>query len=187
MKYSSSTLFPLLMLVMLAGLTLWLERASQPESVTAAAVRHDPDYMVDNFKVKRFNAGGKLFQTLDADRMWHYPDDDSTDIAMPRLVYVQDQPTWISADRAQTDAGGKTVQLDKNVVVIHETPNKPPTRITTSSLTVHPDDETAHTRAPVTITQGKTVMYGQGMDVNNKTRISVLHGRAHGTIFSAQQ
>lgn len=182
MKYNSSTLFPVLMLLLLAGLTLWLERASQQEVVVSGKTRHDPDYVVDNFTIKRFDPQGKLYQTLTADEMRHYPDDDSTQADMPRMTYHLDLKTFINADKAWIDAGGKTVELESNVRVRHENKKGPETVLTTSKLTVLPDDEIARTKAPVTITQGGTVVHGIGLESNNKTQISVLGGRAHGTI-----
>jgi len=181
-KYNSSTLFPLLMLLLLAGLTLWLERASQPETVVSGKTRHDPDYIVNNFTITRFDAQGKLYQTLTAREMRHYPDDDSTEAEQPFMTYHGALKTFISADQAWIDSGGKTIELERNVRVRHENAKGPETVLTTTTLTVLSDDEIARTKAPVTITQGGTVVRGIGMESNNKTRISVLGGRVQGTI-----
>lgn len=182
MKYNSSTLFPLMMLLLLAGLTLWLERTSQPENVVSGKTRHDPDYIVNNFTIRRFDAQGKLFQTLSAKEMRHYPDDDSTEADLPHLTYHRDLKTFVSADQAWIDSGGKTIQLEKNVRVRRENTKGPETVLTTSSMTVLSDEEIARTKAPVTITQGSTVVRGIGMESNNKTGVSVLGGRVQGTI-----
>jgi lipopolysaccharide export system protein LptC len=181
-KYNSSVLFPLLMLLLLAGLTLWLERTSQPNSSKVLAARHDPDYIVDNFTVKRFDAQGKLYQTLQAKQMRHYPDDDSTEADLPRMTYHTERKTFLNADKAWIDSGGNTVVLKENVHVTHENPKGPPTELKTSILTVLPDEEIARTQAPVTIIQGKSVINGKGLESNNKTQTSVLGGRVHGTI-----
>lgn len=170
------------MLFILAALTFWLDRASQFNGSEKKPLRHDPDYIVDNFTVKRFDAQGKLYQTLQADRMQHYPDDDSTEVELPRMVYHAERPTFIKADKAWIDSGGKTVQLEQNVLLIHENIGAPSTQITSSSMTVLPDEEVARTQVPVTITQGHSVIHGQGLDANNKTQISVMRGRIQGTI-----
>lgn len=185
-KYNSATLFPLFMLLMLAALTFWLDRASQPDGSGQHALRHDPDYIVDDFMVKRFDAAGKLYQTLEAKRMLHYPDDDSTEVDYPRMVYHAERPTFINADKAWIDSGGKTVQLEQNVRVIHENGKAPSTQITTTRLTVLPDEEIARTQVPVTLTQGRSIIHGQGLEANNKTRISVMRGRIQGTIAQPQ-
>lgn len=170
------------MLLLLAGLTLWLERTSQPETVTSGKTRHDPDYIVNNFTIQRFDATGKLYQTLAAKEMRHYPDDDSTEADFPHMTYHQELKTFINSDKAWFDSGGKTIQLEDNVRVRHENAQRPETVLTTTTLTVLSDEEIARTKAPVTITQGGTVIHGIGMESNNKTQISVLGGRAHGTI-----
>lgn len=182
MKYNGSTLFPLVMLLLLAGLTLWLERTSQPQAVVSGKSRHDPDYIVNNFTITRFDANGKLYQTLTAKEMRHYPDDDSTQADMPHLVYHRDRKTYISADQAWIDSGGKTVELEQNVRVRHENLKGPETVLTTTTMTVLTEEEIARTKAPVTITKGGTVIRGIGMESNNKTQISVLGGRVQGTI-----
>jgi lipopolysaccharide export system protein LptC len=170
------------MLLLLTALTLWLERASQPEAIVSGKTRHDPDYIVNNFTIKRFDAQGKLYQTLAAKEMRHYPDDDSTESDQPHLTYHQELKTFITADQAWIDSGGKTVQLERNVRVRHENAKGPETVLTTTSLTVLSDEEIARTKAPVTITQGGTVINGIGLESNNKTQINVLGGRVHGTI-----
>ena len=169
------------MLLLLAGLTFWLERVSQQETVISGKTRHDPDYIVSNFTIKRFDPQGKLYQTLSADEMRHYPDDDSTEAEMPHMIYHRDLKTFINADHAWIDSGGKTIELERNVRVRHESAKGPETVLTTSTMTVLSDDEIARTKAPVTITQGGTVIHGIGMESNNKTQISVLGGRVHGT------
>jgi lipopolysaccharide export system protein LptC len=182
MKFNTSTLLPVAMLLMLVGLTFWLERSTQFGVSEPTVNRHDPDYIVDNFTIRRFDPQGKLYQTLTGQRMQHYPDDDSSDIAMPHMTYHTGRPTQLRSDEAQVDSGGKTIQMEKNVRVEHANPKGPPTVITTRSLTILTDEEIARTKAPVTITQGKSVLRGNGLESNNKTQISVLGGRATGTI-----
>ncbi|HTJ97079.1 MAG TPA: LPS export ABC transporter periplasmic protein LptC [Rhodocyclaceae bacterium] len=184
MKYSSTALFPLAIMITLASLTFWLERATQADLGNVAAKRHDPDYIVEHFTVKRFGLQGELQNTLRADRMVHFPDDDSTDVTNPDMTYHTGRPTHITAEQASVDSGGKTIILNKNVKVVHANAKGPATEIRSSTLTVLPDDEIARTAAPVTITQGTSIVHGRGMEANNKTQISVLYGRVQGTIES---
>ncbi|HTH93680.1 MAG TPA: LPS export ABC transporter periplasmic protein LptC [Rhodocyclaceae bacterium] len=186
MKYNSTALFPIVILLMLAGLTFWLQRASQVDNTADPNARHDPDYMIDNFTVQRFDQQGSLYQTLVAQHMQHYPDDDSSDVTAPHMTYLGPRQTDVTADRANVDSGGKTIVLYDNVRVVHAgaTAKDPATQIDTSKMTVFPDDEIARSDVPVTITQGKSVLHGTGLEANNKTQISVLRGRATGTIES---
>ncbi|HTY03135.1 MAG TPA: LPS export ABC transporter periplasmic protein LptC [Rhodocyclaceae bacterium] len=182
----SSALFPLLILAMLAGFTWWLERASRGEGIgPSPKLRHDPDFWVEHFVVRRFGPDGNIQNTLKAARMQHFPDDDSTEVTEPQVAYFRDdQTTTATARRAWLDKGGKHVRLMEGVRLVKVEPKEPETIVETSVLDVVPDDETAHTDAPATITQGQSVIHGAGgLDVNNKARIAVLNGPVTGTIY----
>lgn len=187
MKSSGAALFPIGLMALLAATTFWLERATQTEDGRDGNHRHDPDYIVDNFHVRRFDVDGALQHSLDAQKMLHYPDDESTEVLAPRLTYHRTPPAHVSSNKAWLDKDGKHVKLDGDVHVIRDSiDDRPKTEITTSVLYAVPDDEFAHTDAPVTITQGQTVINGSGMETNNKTHISVLFGRVLGTIYQKQ-
>lgn len=184
MRQFGGSLFPIGILTALAALTFWLERTTQLEESGPTAKRHDPDYYVENFTVQRFDPKGTLQHTVKAERMVHFPDDDSTEVTRPDLTYHTNRPTHITAERAWLDSGGKTVIFRDNVVVVHLNPKSPPTEIRAPTLTVLPDDEIARTPDPVVITQGLSVIHGRGLESNNKTKIATLGGRVNGIIES---
>lgn len=185
MNTAGTRLFPVALMASLAALTFWLDHAAQKDDGGRDGKRrHDPDYVVDRFQVRRFNAAGELQHSLAAQKMLHYPDDDSTSVVAPQLTYHNTPPTHLSADTAWLDQDGKHVRLDGNVRVVRAaTANRAPTQIDTSVLYAEPDAEFAHTDAPVTLTQGRTVVRGKGMEANNKTRLAVLFGPVRGTIY----
>ena len=187
MKRSGEALFPIALMALLAAATFWLDRATQVEEGRDGKKRHDPDYIVDNFYVRRFDVDGALQHSLRAQKMLHYPDDDSTEVIAPNLTYHSTPPRFVSARTAWLDKDGKHARLDGNVRVIGEGEGeRPRTEIATSVLYVQPEDEFAHTDAPVTISQGLTTISGTGMETSNKTRVSVLFGRVKGTIYPHQ-
>jgi lipopolysaccharide export system protein LptC len=183
----AATLFPLVIVGLLAGMTFWLDMASQsPTTGTDGKSRHDPDYIVENFEVKRFDPRGDLQHTLRAASMQHYPDDDSTTIQAPHLTYHRQPPTLISAQTAHLDSEGKHVQLIKDVRVERVSlGDKPATVLTTVELDAFPDDEIATSKAPVTIVQGRSSISGIGLNANNKTSIYVLDGPVEGLFHRA--
>ena len=191
MRYTGARIFPIALAGLLAALTFWLDQTTQGEEGSRSGQnRHDPDYIVDNFKVLRFDPDGALLQSLVARKMLHYPDDDTTSVVAPQLTYHTKPPTKLAAETAWLDKDGKHVRLDGNVRVSRAgNGDRLPTEIATSILYVNTETEFAHTDAPVTITQGRTVINGEGLEANNKTRISVLAGPVRGTIYpkSAQQ
>ena len=188
MRDSGARLFPVALVALMAALTFWLDQATQQDDGRRdGKLRHDPDYIVDHFQVRRFDADGELQHLLVAQKMLHYPDDDTTRVIAPHLTYQHVPPTHIEADTAWLDKDGKHVRLDNNVRVVRESSDeRPQTEITTSVLYAEPDDNFAHTDAPVKLTQGKTEIFGKGMEANGKTHISVLFGPVHGTIYATQ-
>lgn len=185
---TTTGLFPVVLMALLAGLTFWLDRATQPQDDSRSGKhRHDPDFIVDNFQVRRFAADGTLQHTLVAKKMLHYADDESTEVAAPRLTYHRTPLLNITSNTAWLDKDGKHVRLNGDVHIVRDAVGgKPPTAMDTSVLHAVPDDEFAHTDAPVKITQGLTVLNGTGMESNNKTQISVLFGRTNGIIHNNQ-
>jgi lipopolysaccharide export system protein LptC len=183
MKDRAASLFPLVMLVLLAALTFWLDRVIQGDN-PRGPLRHDPDYWVDRFEVRRFDIEGKRQHTLVADNLLHYPDDDTTIVTAPRMTYHQSPPTEISARMAYVGRDGKEIDLVDNVRVVRQ-PSKEgssPTVLETRTLKVFPDDEKGRTGDPVTITQDRSVMRGTGLEIDNRSGVTVLHGRVTGTL-----
>lgn len=184
MNDRAASLFPLVMLVLLAALTLWLNRVVQGDNPRGPQ-RHDADYWVERFEVRRFDMDGKLQHTLVAEKLLHFPDDDTTVVTAPHITYHQQPPSEVSARTAYIGRDGKQVDLVDQVRVIRHgaTGDTPPTVLATQSLTVFPDDEKGSSNAPVVITQGKSVMNGSGLDIDNRSGITVLRGRVTGTLY----
>ena len=185
MKNRGASLVPLAMLVLLAALTFWLSRVIEGDKPRGPQ-RHDPDYWVENFVVRRFDLDGKLQHTLVAKKLLHYPDDDTTIVTAPQLTYHQGAPADISARMAYVGADGKEIDLVDDVRVIRQgaTGDVPPSVLETRALKVFPDAEKGRTNAPVVITQGRSILRGSGLEFDNKTGVTVLRGRVTGTLHS---
>lgn len=181
-----SALLPLVILGLLAAFTLWLEQTTRGEAAaTTSSPRHDPDFWASQFSLRQYDIQGAIQHTLSAERMVHYPDDDTTEISEPRLSYFfEQQAAAITSRNAWMDKKGEHVRLEGDVHLTSTAPNRAPMEVQTSILYVTPDDEFARTDAPVTITRGKSVIHGtQGMELSNKTRVVVLNGPVTATLF----
>lgn len=186
MRLRTQSLFPVGVLTLLAALTFWLDRASQVVEVPDdGKMRHDPDYVVDNFSLKRFGPQGGLQNTLTAQKMVHYPDDDTTLVTEPRVAYLGGpRATRLAAREGLVGTDAREIVLIKDVRAIREaTAESPELVVATSTLTVFPDDEVARTAAPVTITLGASVVRGVGLEADNKTAIYRLLNQVTGTIY----
>lgn len=180
-----SSLFPLLLLLALAAASFWLERAVQaPEYDKTGKLRHDPDFIAEDFGITKMGADGKPEYSLSAARMLHYPDDESTDIVEPRLVQRHDDaaPIVIRADRGLLSRNGEQASFFGNVVVVREaSAQRSELRVQTEYLQIDPDRNLASTNRPVTITEGRSRLAGVGMEFNNKTRQFSLLSQVRGT------
>lgn len=183
MKHAGS-LFPLLLVGVLAALTFWLQRVSEgPVGDRSGRYRHDPDFIVEDFSVRSFGSGGTLQNTLTATRMMHYPDDDTTTVIAPQVVFHAQPPTRLSAEQALVSKDAKQVRLEHNVRLVRAAADGGlPLEATSERLDVVPDLETASTDTPVTITQGRSIVTGSGLIADNKTRQTTLLGPVRGVI-----
>ncbi len=186
MKHPSASLLPLILLGLLAALTFWLERATQIDNEKHDGKgRHDPDFIVDNFTVRRFNPGGGLQYVQTAQKMLHYTDDDSTEVTAPALRYISErQHTRVTARLAWLGPSGKEIRLNDDVRMVREaTADNPELVVTTSEMFVYPDDELARGDKPVTITEGRSIIHGTGFEADNRAHLFKLMGRVHGIIY----
>jgi lipopolysaccharide export system protein LptC len=185
----ANALFPLALVIALAALSFWLERAVQVAGGPARdTTRHDPDFIAENFTATKMNALGRPDSTLTAKKMLHYPDDDSTDLDQPRLVQLREDaaPIRVRSERGMVNKDGDAVHFYDNVVVTRDaTPERPELRVDTSYLYVLPNEGIARTPEPVLITEGTSRLAGIGMEVNNTTRQLALASSVRGTYVPA--
>ncbi len=184
MRLSSTRMFPLVLMLALAGLTFWLERTVREEEGAHPSLRrHDPDYVVDNLAHTRFNTQGSVESTLAAAKMLHYPDDDSTDLVAPRMVQSKpNQPrVTLTADRGTLSQDGEEVFLYGNVLVVREAgPERPETRMRTSFMHVVQSHSVIRTDRHVVITEENRLLSGRGMEYRNDTKELFLREQVRG-------
>ncbi len=190
MKHWGSALFPLSLLLALTALTFWLRYASElPEQRHDGKNRHDPDYIVSDAVLRKLDPTGQLRYTLRASDIRHYPDDDTTDMLKPNLVYlyVKKPTVTMSADQARASKDGERVDLSGNVHINRAASEKDAALDAyMPDLTVLPDDEKAFTKSPVLITQGKSWAKGVGMQVDNLAQTYILESKAFAVLESKQ-
>ena len=169
-------LLPLVVMLLLAMLTFWLDRTidlSGPES--AGPVTHDPDYVIEKFTLLRLSESGDPRYTLTAARMLHFPDDDTSLLTTPVLVQMQPGKSdlRIHAERGIVFPGGEKLDLHDKVEIFRA--GRPggesgDLHMRTSYLRVLPDDDRAETPARVIIDNGASTISGTGMDFDNRYR-----------------
>jgi lipopolysaccharide export system protein LptC len=177
MRFSTTRLFPLALMLALALLTFYLERTVREEESPPALRRHDPDYLVTNFTTTTYNAAGAAETVMSAERMVHYPDDDTTELFAPRVVQAKpNQPRYsVRADRGQLSRDGDEIFLYDSVLLVRDASAEgPEARMTTEFLHVLRDRSLVRTDREVKIVEGSRSLQGRGMEYNNDTRSLVL-------------
>ena len=177
--------FPLLLVAVLAALTFWLERLVQaPPPARDGSTRHDPDYIVENLVGVTMGPDGTRLHQLEANRMLHYPDDDSTHLESPRLFKYENERLALSitAQRARVSSEGKTVDFDQAVRAVRSaTKTQSELVLTTDHLHVVPDDDYASTDSPVKIENANTQVTAVGLEFNNNARVVKLRSNVRGS------
>ena len=183
MRFRITNLLPIILMLFLAALTLWLRIAVEaPERSGNGHLRHDPDAIIDNFTVTRLNEQGVVQYTLAANRMLHFADDDSTELAAPRVAKLGAGPTvTITAERGTVTRDGEEAFFHGNVVVVRAaTPEREELRMRTEYLHVLPEKNMARTDRAVTITEGRSVLSGVGMEFDENARRFALLSQVRG-------
>ena len=183
-----ATLFPVLLLLLLAALTYWLDRAVQsPATPRPTLLRHDPDYTVDKLLATRMDVNGRVRDTLYAQHMVHFPDDDSTELERPRFTsFGQSAPLAITSQRALVSSNGGEIHF-RGAVRASRAPSAKSSElvITTEYLHVLPDDNIAKTDQPVVIQDAAMTLNAVGMELNNETRVLKLNAAVRGVYNTA--
>lgn len=186
MNMRPAIIFPLLLLLMLAVLTFWINKTVQPPVPKIdGSSRHDPDYIMSNFVTTQTDINGALRYKLAAAEMRHFPDNDSTDLIRPRFTqFAIDKPyTQLEGLRGHVSASGEQIELFDNVKVKRPAyAEKGEMTVDTDYLQIFPEQELARTESPVIIRQApKTIIYATGLIYDKKQQtVTLLHKvRAH--------
>lgn len=176
--------FPVLLLAAVAAVTVWLDRQVQPpETGGSGKARHDPDYIVDNFTVTRIGPDGVVRYKLNARRMQHYPDDDTTDLDAPKFVNFRGSGMTVTASSktATLSSNGEDAYLKDDVRLTRSAyENRGELTVRTSWLHVIPDDGIAKTDKQVRIQDANTLITSDGLEFNNETHILKLLSNVRG-------
>jgi lipopolysaccharide export system protein LptC len=183
-----SSLFPVVLLVLLAALTYWLDQAVQlPVALGDKPIAHDPDFTADKLLATRMDVNGRVRDTLHAVKLMHFPDDDSTELESPRFAsYATAAPLTITSKQAQVTSNGGNLYFSGGVRATRAAQGRNSAlRVATEYLHVVPDDNVAKTDRHVTISNDVMTMEAVGMELNSESRVLKLNAEVRGAYHGA--
>ena len=178
-------------MAMLALGTWWLVKntplfeAGKPP----AALRHEPDYTMQQFLVQRFAADGTLRVQIEGEVLRHFPDTDTIEVEQPRIrAFTPDgRVTVATAQRALSNGDGSELELSGGAhVVAHPAPNAAPIEFRGEYLQVFVKTERVRSNLPVAVTQGASELHADSMAYDNKARVLDFKGRVRASFMPLQ-
>lgn len=183
MSARSIPLLPLSVLLALVALTFWLSHFAHPWDGRADGNRrHDPDLIIENFAARKLNAAGDVQYTVNAEKMTHFPDDDTS--IMDNVVFTAIEPgqprTTAKAPRGQlirhADGTDEVVMIGGVVVHAEANDKYPALTLTTPKLTVLPDSSIVRSVDGVVLQGENNRLVAQRFELNSATR-NLVFGR----------
>lgn len=129
MKQLESLLYiSILGLVGLFGIMLQNSFLEEEVQETDFNTRHDPDYYIENFTATGLDKNGQRRFVIEAERMAHFPDDDTALLDQPHVVEYQVgfAPRHTYADSGWMSASGDEILLTGNVRIVVEADSRGP-------------------------------------------------------------
>ncbi|MFN3983962.1 MAG: LPS export ABC transporter periplasmic protein LptC [Rhodocyclaceae bacterium] len=181
MRPAAEQLYPIIVLAVLAGATLWLERSTREDAPEERArVLGEPDFIAEQARITSFDASGALQYALVAERITHIPDGELTLLDAPVLDMEQeDRGLRVTARTGEVRRRGEQVFLRGDVHVWREgLDGEADLTLDAHSLTLWPDDQRARSDEPVHIVQGASTARGDGLRADNVFGVFELVGNA---------
>ena len=188
---------PLVCMAVLALGSYWMVRSAPPlaEPVVPRVQRHDPDYFMDGFAVKTFDANGRMRSEVLGDKVRHYPDTQWLEIDGIRIRSFDTKGTLTTAtaDRGLTNEDGSEVQLMGHALVVREAvpqadkSTSPRMQYRSEFLHAFMNTERIKSNKPVELQRGQDRFTADSLDFDNVAQVLQLDGRVHGTLVPAPQ
>ena len=155
-------------LLAVLGGTRWLIETSSRQGLPTEQEPHNADYFLENFTNTVMNDQGTPFRRLSADRMLHFPDDDSTELTNPHFTLFQNElPLWqVQSEQGWMSGDGKLLLLNGPVTIDRaKAPGSRPLHIVTRNLRVQPEENYAETDEKITVTSLGSRLESKGIQV----------------------
>jgi lipopolysaccharide export system protein LptC len=186
MRAWSGASFPLAILISLSLLTLWLRQAVElPPPPSGNKARHAPDTIIQELKAVTLDSAGRPLYRMEAARLVHFPDDDTTEVTDPRVFYTPDQEASVTlaAKHGKILGKGNVVELYEDVDIRRAAnATDPGWQAQMPQVTAYPNEARAETRGDFIFRQGAARLTGIGFSYDHHAGTLDLHSQVRGEI-----
>jgi lipopolysaccharide export system protein LptC len=171
---------PVVALALLAALSAWLNHLVQGGPAERVAPPDEPGFVVENFVATTTGQDGRPRAILRAQRLLHYPHDDTTHLVRPQSRQYDDRrvPLSASADRALVSSDGRDIHLHGNVLLVRGAHGeRGELRLRTDYLHLIPDRGLARTDRAVLIEDANSRIEAVGLEFDHDARTLRLLSR----------
>lgn len=181
---------PLLLMALLALATGWLVKSTplfQPRT-DAPPPRHEPDYSMQGFSLKKFDAQGRLRVQIDGEQLRHFPDTDTVEMddVTVRTVAPQGAVTLARARQAVVQGDGSQLELLGQASVVRDAVGGK-IEFRGEHLQILVDEERVESGRAVTLRQGGNEFHAAGLRYDAATQRVVLQGPLRATIAAQRR
>lgn len=183
---------PLAVMAVLALGSYWMIRSTAaPETEKPVAAQPTgPDYFMEGFSVKTFDAQGRVRSEILGDKVRHFPQNKWTEIdnILIRSFDEQGRLTTAAARQGLANEDGSEVQLMGNAVVVREAqkvpgaPTTPRMEYRGEFLHAFLTTERIQSHKPVELRRGKDRFTADRLEFDNVEQVVKLDGRVRGTL-----
>ena len=167
-------------LVLIALISLWLLLNKPEAPKTAASVQYSIDFGMTDFKLTVMDLDGKPSRVITGDTLYHYPENDRTEIYNPEtLIITPQRDDWIiESDHAETEGEGEHILMTGNVIITNK--DQPEIQLLTEKLNLDTVNNTAYTDLPVTMKSPHGDTHSIGLHAALQEETINLHSRVRG-------
>ena len=174
-----STIFVLLLILIIAFITYWLKIEVEKELLTKNNnVVSGPEFYLNNFNSVQTKKNGDVKFIIKAYKMEDFDYAEYAILKKPHFIrYKNSQPySYIKSNIGKVISGGDEYLFSDNVVLTRvETKKKKQMKLFTDELDILPNIDIILTKKPVKIIQEPSIeIYGVGMKYDNKEGIVKL-------------
>jgi lipopolysaccharide export system protein LptC len=186
MSARGSLWLPLVVLLLLAALSYWIDNVVQTPGNTTQTTQSSPEGIMENFEAVRTDPAGYPQYHLSAKRLKHYTGTKRTEMESPHLVQLNTGTGEIdtTARQATVSPDGNEVDFQGNVVVVRAAgPGRSAMTLHTERLLAYPNNNLLRAPGAVEVEDDTLVLHAGAMEYLDNDRTIKLTGRVNARYF----